>query len=101
LIEQEIDMIDMAKEAKKSAGKHRAVTNAAMLRAISKFIRKDSDGGVFAAKDIGKYKKGEALPLVSVKGADLISTSPKVNLSWQKKNAKTVTSLFNAVRKSQ
>jgi len=91
----------MDETTKKSALEHRASTNKTLLKTVMPYIRVEQDGGVFVKKDVGQFKKGDALAMTSVKGASLISTSPKVNLSWQKKNAKEVRRIYAAIMKQK
>tara|TARA_R110002073_G_scaffold8867_3_gene47188 strand:- start:1980 stop:2240 length:261 start_codon:yes stop_codon:yes gene_type:complete len=76
----------------------RAKLNKQMLAAVRKYIKVKSDGSVVVTKGVGSFKQGQQLPMVGIKGASLISTDPKSNLSWQKENVKTVKSIFNAIK---
>tara|TARA_R100000935_G_scaffold795_1_gene2875 strand:- start:7096 stop:7356 length:261 start_codon:yes stop_codon:yes gene_type:complete len=76
----------------------RAKLNKQMLAAVRRYIKVKNDGSVVVTKGVGSFKQGQQLPMVGIKGASLISTDPKSNLSWQKENAKTVRSIFNAIK---
>lgn len=85
----------------KSANEHRAVTNKTLLKTVMPYIKTDPDGGVYVKKDIGEFKTGDPLKMVSVKGASLISTDPRSNFSWQKMNAKEVRRIYAAIMKQK
>ncbi len=76
----------------------RAKNNKKMLSAVRKYLKVDDDGNVTMRKSVGSFKEGKQLPMVGVKGASLISTDSRSNMSWQKENAKVVKKLYNAVK---
>ena len=76
----------------------RAKNNKKMLSAVRKYIKVDGEGNVSMTKDVGRFKKGSQLPMVGIKGASLISTDPRTNMSWQKENTKVVKKLYNAIQ---
>tara|TARA_R110000796_G_scaffold171403_1_gene288477 strand:- start:48 stop:308 length:261 start_codon:yes stop_codon:yes gene_type:complete len=76
----------------------RAKNNKKMLSAVRKYLKVDGDGNVLMTKSVGRFKEGSKLPMVGIKGASLISTDSRSNMSWQKENAKVVKKLFNAIQ---
>jgi hypothetical protein len=83
-----------------SAQPERAKKNKKMLSAVKSYLKVDDDGNVFMKKPVGSFKEGKQLPMVGVKGASLISTDPRSNMSWQKENTKVVERIYNAVQRS-